>query len=323
MMNSFDSSRNTMSILDLQPVADFLQRHSNHSSQARPTAVFDCDGTVVKGDVGEAMLFYQIEHFLFKVSPASVWPDHPERSMLDGLYRQLAAAEPAARCAHTAFHSFVDIILSWYFGQINDGKVEKACADIVRLFAGYTLAEVRSIADRVFKEETSSPLTTRKFGSRTVSKGVRYIQESLDLIRELQRLRFTIWAVSGSNKWSVEPVFRQLGIGEDFVIGIDLEEENGVLTPRAKTPIPIRENKVHAFQKQTASLPVLVASDSRNDIPLFLYSTELKVRINSRGRDTEEFFREGKITRDDQWVVIEQPKIEEHIPLWQMQQLPS
>lgn len=300
-----------MSILDQPAVRDFLHRHSNHASQERPTAVFDCDGTVIRGDVGEAMLYYQIENFLFKVSPATVWADHPGRTELDSLYRQLAGAEPDTRSNHPAFHQLADIVLDWYFGQINDGKVEKACADIVQLFAGFTLAEVREIATRVFEDEHSSPLTSRRLGMRILPKGVRYIKESVDLIRELQKLGFHIWAVSGSNKWSVEPVFRYLGIGPERVIGIELEEEHGVLVPRAISPVPIRENKVHAYEKHTTAVPVLVASDSRNDIPLFLYSSELKVRINSRNRNTGEFFREGKVVRDDQWVVIEQPTMEE------------
>ena len=84
-----------------------------------------------------------------------------------------------------------------------------------------------------------------------------------------------------------------------------------MLTSRAKSPVPIREKKVQAFEKHTSAVPVLVASDSRNDIPLFLFSSGLKVRINSRNRNTDEFFREGKVTRDDQWVVIEQPTIED------------
>lgn len=300
-----------MSILDHTAVQEFLRRHSNHATRERPTAVFDCDGTVIRGDIGEAMLYYQVENFLFKVSPAAVWPDHPGRTELDDLYRQLAATERGTVSSHPAFHPFADIVLSWYFGQINDGRVEKACADIVRLFAGHTLAEVREIAARVFLDEHSSPLSSRRLGTRVLPKGVRYIKESVDLIRELQSLKFHIWAVSGSNKWSVEPVFRHLGIGPEFVIGIELEEQNGVLSPLAISPVPIRENKVHSYEKHTTAVPVLVASDSRNDIPLFLYSSDLKVRINSRNRSTEEFFREGKVVRDDRWVVIEQPTIEE------------
>lgn len=299
-----------MSILDLTTVKDFLRKYSDHASRERPTAVFDCDGTVIRGDIGEAMLYYQIENFLFKISPAAVWPDNPHRGELDDLFRQLAATQPGNRSGHPAFHSFAEIILGWYFGQINDGKVEKACADIVRLFAGYTLPEVREIANRVFEDERSSPFTSRKLGTRVLPKGVRYIKESVDLIRELQRRKFQIWAVSGSNRWSVEPVFRHLDIGPEFVIGIELEEDGGVLSSRAVTPVPIRQNKVHAFEKRTTAVPVLVASDSRNDIPLFLYSSGLKVRINSRNRSTEEFFREGKVTRDEQWIVIEQPTME-------------
>src|SRR5512140_1720886 len=130
-----------MSILSNEAVVRFLERHAGREAGA--VAVFDCDGTLIKGDVGEAMLYYQIEHFLFRHSPAAVWPDHPRRQQLDGLYRTLEEAPPGGRARHEAFGPFADIILDWYFGQIEAGAVAKACADIVRLFAGFTLAEVQ------------------------------------------------------------------------------------------------------------------------------------------------------------------------------------
>jgi phosphoserine phosphatase len=56
-------------------------------------------------------------------------------------------------------------------------------------------------------------------------------------------------------------------------------------------------------------MPVLVASDSRNDIPLFRASTDLKVRLNSRGRSTAEFFEAYGSPADASWINIETPTI--------------
>ena len=310
-----------MSIQTLPAIHDFLKRHSNHASSERPVAVFDCDGTVIQGDIGEAMLYHQLEEFQFRVSPATVWNDFPHREELDTLYKVLHNAAPGTRTNNPRFTSFADMILSWYFDQIAEGKIEKACADIVRLLAGYSLAEVRDIAESTFIREIESPVRDRALGRRTLPKGVRFIRESIDLLEKLKNLGFQIWVVSGSNKWSVEAVFRRLGIPADRVIGIELTSEHGTLSSKVKTPVPVRENKVHALQGHVSPAPLLVASDSDNDIPLFQYSADLKVLVNSRMRNIDEFFKMGKMERDETWVVIEKPTVETHSQAsWQMSQ---
>jgi phosphoserine phosphatase len=296
-----------MSILSDRKFTAFLSRHANHASGARPAAVFDCDGTVIKGDVGEAMFYRQIEHFLFRHSPAELWPDHPRRGELDERFRRLSALAPAERKGSADFAPFADILLSHYYGQIAEGLVAKACSDIVRLLAGFTPAEARTIAAETFADELAAPLSMRRLGGRDFPRGIRFLVEAVDLLTELQKRNFEIWAVSGSNRWSVEPVFAALGIGTDRVIGLEIRERDGVLVPEPLEPVPIREGKIPAFRRSSAQVPVLVASDSKNDVPLFLYSSDLKVRINSRGRDTDDFFRFAGVPADESWILIESP----------------
>ena len=298
-----------MSIVAHPVVAAFLQRHSNHPSGPRPLAVFDCDGTVIRGDMGEAMFYHQIEHFLFRRSPASVWPDHSRRDELDDLYQRLSALPPAERTASPDFTPFAASLLSWYFGQIAYGAVAKACADIVRLLAGHTPITVRAIADATFADELTAPLSTRLLGGRPLPRGIRFLREAIELIAGLQERGFDIRAVSGSNLWSVEPVFRTFGIPPEKVVGLELAVRDGVLTPEVIEPVPIREGKVPALRRHTNVIPALVASDSKNDIPLFLYSSGLKIRINSRSRDTADFFRAANTSPDESWVLIESPGV--------------
>ena len=300
-----------MTILTDPAVAAFLAGHQDRGQDPRPLAVFDCDGTVVQGDMGEAMFYRQIEQFHFRRSPALIWQDHPRREEIGRLYGELAALSPAERGVSPAFATFAEILLSRYFDQIASGEVVKACADIVRLFAGYTPEEVRDLARATFEAEFSSPVGTRRLGGREVSRGARFIRESVDLIGALMERRFDIWVVSGSNKWSVEPVFRRFGIPPDRIIGIDLEVRDGLLTDRAEVPVPIRAGKVDALRRHTPLVPLLAASDSKNDIPLLLHSAGLRVRINSRKRDTADFFRAAGTVPDRTWVLVESPHIME------------
>ena len=298
-----------MDILTHPAVAALLREQSNHSSGRSPCAVFDCDGTVIKGDIGEAMFYRQIERFHFRRSPADVWPDHPQKGLLDSLYRKLGGMTETGRGASAEFGAFADLLVSWYVDQIAGGQVIKACADIVRLLAGYTPAEVRGIARATFEDERAAPLSTRRLGSRSLPRGVRFLREGRDLAGELIRRGFEVWAVSGSNRWSVEPVFETLGVPPDRVIGLEMEVREGVLTTEEVEPVPIREGKIAALRLRTPAAPLLVVSDSKNDIPLFLTAKDLKIRINSRNRDTADFFRSPGVEQDSTWVLVERPEI--------------
>ena len=95
------------------------------------------------------------------------------------------------------------------------------------------------------------------------------------------------------------------------MIGIELEVSDGLFTDQTDGPVPIRAGKIDALRRRTGTVPVLAASDSKNDIPLLLYSAGLKIRINSRKRNTGEFFRSAGIAPDATWVLVESPHIME------------
>ena len=303
-----------MSILQNPTIREFLERHANHQPGVTRVAVFDCDYTMIQGDIGEAMFYRQIRDFLFRVSPAEVWTDYPRRKELDRLYHTLASLSPEARRGSAAFDPFANILLDWYFGQLGEGEVEKGCADIVRLFAGFTRSEVQSIADATYDDEMSTLIGEFTLGSRNLPRGLRYIRESADLARALSKLGFSLWVISGSNKWSVEPVFRPFGVPREQVIGIDLAEEGGRFSAQPVQPIPIRRRKVEALRCRTEIAPLLAISDSKNDIPLLQYASEVRVYVNSHRREIDAFFASTGTPRDDSWVVIDPPTMLDGVP---------
>lgn len=285
----------------------FFDRHAHRNGSPRPLAVFDCDGTIIQGDIGESMFYRQIEQFAFRMSPADIWQDHPQRTLLAESYETLAATSPSTRQSHPVFETFARLLVGRYQDQLAEGKIAKACAEIVALFAGFSLPEVRSFADETYADELRGPMTRCSLGGRSLPRGIRFLRESVALLQALQVRGFDIYAVSGSSKWSVEPVFRQCGVPEECVIGIDLQIEDGILTTRPRLPVPIHGGKIERLRQEDPRAPVLVASDSRNDIPLLLASTDVKVYVNSHNRKTEDFFTLGKISRDDSWIVFEKP----------------
>jgi phosphoserine phosphatase len=288
----------------------FLKNFSSTRSATKPIAVFDCDGTVIKGDIGESMLYFQLERFLFRVSPASLWIDFPKREELHNLYEGLSKLPPERISSDRRFVSFADMVLSWYFDQLEQGETAKACADIVRLFAGYSSDEVRQVAAATLRRELNADLAQRTLGRHLLPEGIRYIKDSVDLLSQLKASGFDIWSVSGSNQWSVEAVFEPLGIHRDRVIGIDLIDIDDVLSSTVKTPIPVLEGKVNALRERAKGAPLLVVSDSTYDIPLFGIATGLRILINSRNGTSHDFFTRGKVKQDDTWLVIDSPTVE-------------
>lgn len=273
----------------------------------RHVAVFDCDGTLIKGDIGEAMFYFQIEHFLFKVSPAQLWPDFPRREELNKLYDGLAAIPQGRVPLDPRFPEFAQMLLSWYFDQLEEGKTDKACSDIVRLWCGFTRSEALKVAEETLEDELASPLSERELGSYTLQRGSRFIAQAMQILSELRARGFDVWTVSGSNQWSVEAVAHRAGFPRNRVIGIDLKEVNAILGPEVQTPVPVYDGKVQALRKRGVTRPLIVLSDSTYDIPLFNYSAHLKILVNSRNHHGDEFFHEGKIHRDDSWMVIDNP----------------
>jgi phosphoserine phosphatase len=288
----------------------FLERHQDHAGDAPPLAVFDCDGTVIRGDIGESMLYYQLEEFLFKTSPADVWPGHPRRDELDRLYHAASRVGAAERARHPGYRRFTDAVLGWYFDQLATGDIAAitaGCADIVRLWAGFTRAEVREHARANLARELELPFGKRPLGSHTVTRGARFLRESRRLLDDLLHAGFQVWAVSGSSTWSVEPVFEALGVPPERVLGIGLSSSAGILTAEVPEPVSVHEGKVRTLGGAGLPAPVLTASDSPLDLPLLRCSGDLMVFVNTRYPSPDQFFTELKIERDNRWMIINHP----------------
>jgi phosphoserine phosphatase len=289
-------------------IQEFVDALDQQRHRFPPVAVFDCDGTLIKEDVGEAMFRFQVENFLFRESPAEIWTDFPRRQELQTYYDSLSRFQPHIRAEDNRMAVFSEMLYSWYFGQLAQGNTEKACSDIVRLFSGFTQDEIQEMAADTIRLGRTLANSEREDDSR-IPQSIRYIIEVCDLLRWLKELEFDVWVISGSNRWSVAEVCRPLGLAIGHVVAIDLISENSFCTSRIIEPVPVLEGKVESLKALGVPRPLLVISDSVYDLPLFQYSHGLKVLVPTSTTE-EDFFSTIPEEKDDSWVVLDEPTFE-------------
>jgi len=291
-------------------IDEFLASHIVSPREITPLAVVDCDGTIIKGDIGEAMFHFQIEHFLFRESPASLWPDYPERKQLDKLYQSLVQNPPFIGSQDGRHIAFTNHLLDWYFDQLKAGNTMKACSDIVRLWSGFRESEVVEIARDTLKGELASGTEDRLLGKFLLPRGIRYIRETRELLERIKAAGFNLWIVSGSNIWSIREVCRPLPVAPTQIAGITLGRKGDLISSQVIHPIPVVEGKVDLMKAKGFPQPLIVVSNSIHDLPLYQQCTGLKVLIQSDDQG-HRFFERTDVMPDESWVVVDQPSFED------------
>jgi phosphoserine phosphatase len=290
-------------------IDEFLASHIVSPREVTPLAVIDCDGTIIKGDIGEAMLYFQLERFLFRESPASLWPDYPDRKELERLYQSLVRNPPFIGSQDERQIAFANHLLDWYFGQLKAGQTMKACVDIVRLWSGFRETEVVEIARDTLKAELAPGPAERLLGKHLLPRGIGYIRETREMLDRIRAAGFNIWVVSGSNLWSVREVCRHLPVTPTQIAGITLGRKGDLISAQVIHPVPVVEGKVDLMKAKGFPQPSIVVSNSVHDLPLYEYCSGLKVLIQS-DTQADGFFERTGIRPDESWVVIRQPTVE-------------
>ncbi len=137
------------------------------------------------------------------------------------------------------------------------------------VLAGLTEAFVVAEAERIFRERVRP----------------RIFPPMRELVAGLQARGWVVFLVSASNRWSIAPGARELGVPIDHVIAVDVAVENGRLTDRVAQPVPTLAGKAELFRGRTGRAPDLACGNSRLDIPL-LESARLPVAVGPRAQGT-------------------------------------
>jgi HAD superfamily hydrolase (TIGR01490 family) len=162
------------------------------------------------------------------------------------------------------------------------------------VMAGMKEDDVRSLAEQFF---------SRHFFGRVYNPMAEFVARLRSSGRQ-------VWIVSASNRWIVSAGADQLGIEPERVLGIDLEVQNGVLTGKARRPVPYASGKVAAIKRFIGRRPALVVGDSSGDAAMFRYSGGPAVLVTHGSKTDPELV---KLARKKDWLTQDLPLL----PAWQ------
>ncbi|MHB8418350.1 MAG: HAD family hydrolase [Myxococcales bacterium] len=133
------------------------------------------------------------------------------------------------------------------------------------VMAGLAAEVVAAGAERIFRERFRG----------------RIFEPMRELVLGLRELGWEIFLVSASNRWSVAPGARELGVAPDRIIAVDVELASGRLTDRVARPVPTLHGKPELLRRRVGRGPDLAFGNSRLDLPL-LESARLPVAVGPR-----------------------------------------
>ncbi|MEE2645528.1 MAG: haloacid dehalogenase-like hydrolase [Myxococcota bacterium] len=246
-----------------------------YDPEAPPLAVFDCDQTLIRHDVGEAVMRHMITHRRLRPS-RGFWRQLPEdysREPISAAFTAMIGRSDSDVWETAAFRRYRAGMFQVY-AYLSENDVEAAYTFAASCLRGYSEADAAQIVDDIVTQELSAPIGYEEvvpgapFPGMTVPTGLRIYQEMIELVDVVKRAGFSPWIVSGSLTQSVQSIAKYLGIAQSNVLGLSLRQNNGVLVEQAIEPITVGEGKLEAFLDAIGRSPVLAIGDSIHDAML-------------------------------------------------------
>lgn len=228
---------------------DELMAKSGHKSPGYrkdrpPVVTFDMDNTLIKNDLGDAIVFWALRHDKVLQPPRKDWRLVNHYLTTEGSAALSAAcgaaAEPGQPLPTSRNETCATEIATIYihekttagraaFGPCDTRRMEPAYAFGVQLLGGHTKAEVRSYAAAALDEALASPPGSTQAVGRIggLLRWIRVYDQQRDLIAALRDNGFDVWIVSASPQAGAEVGGERLGIAKDHVIGVRLIERDG------------------------------------------------------------------------------------------------
>ncbi|MBK9322178.1 MAG: HAD-IB family phosphatase [Bdellovibrionaceae bacterium] len=161
---------------------------------------------------------------------------------------------------------------------------------LAQINVGKKIEQVRDWAEQAVKQQQPLPI----------------FSEQKKLIDLLKSKGIKIYIVTASVKWAVEPGAKLLGLNADSVIGVETEQDQGLVTDRQKGIITYQMGKVEALLDRTGGKrPFLTSGNTMGDFHLLNTATELALAVSAANQDDHLFKMENdlqKIAAQKSWL---------------------
>ena len=288
-------------------ILQLLQEHgvgsAGYDPASPPLAVFDCDHTLIRNDVGEAVMRHMITHR--RIRPTRrFWRQVPEdysREPLAAAFTAMIGRSDGDVWETAAFRRYRAGMFQVY-EHLCATDIEAAYSFAASCLQGYSEADAMQLVDEIITQELSALIGYEEivpgapFPGLTTPTGLRIYEEMLQLVDVVKRAGFSPWIVSGSLTQSVQSIANYLGIAQSNVIGLSLKSNNGILSEQPADPITVGEGKLEAFLDAIGRSPVFAVGDSIHDAPLLENCEGLSIVID---RGDEEL---RGLAQEHQWL---------------------
>lgn len=212
--------------------------------------VFDMDGTILKGDLGETVFLGLHVKSLEKENPTIEWPkfDIPKLSP----------------------QSKPDETIHQYLTYTSSGSFSDAFKLTVQAIGNYPTEDIRIFAKRILDSNSRSTTLTikltqsnEKVTEHIIRIGAQIRPEMAQLIDQLKERGARVWIVSASPQPVVEACGEMLGIQRNRIFGATTNEDSSCLTR-----FPWKENKVTTLHDAGVSKPLIVFGNGLEDLDM-------------------------------------------------------
>jgi len=159
-------------------------------------------------------------------------------------------------------------------------KEDEALLWLAQINKGQTLTQVRQWAEDYINKKTN----------------LGYFSGVKKLITFLKDHGVDVYVVTASIKWSVEPAAIKHGIQPENVLGIQTKVIDNIITDVQDGPVTWHEGKVTKLLEVTnGQKPFLTAGNSKGDLALLESATDIRLVIQSAGKDHFNFETEKQM----------------------------
>jgi phosphoserine phosphatase len=254
----------------------------------RPVAAFDCDNTLIDGDISFNTMVFQAGKARYAFPAGQSGPLDAEGARLLAEARAgkgggEAAAEARIAAAYRGYH------VLWE----SAGKQE-ACGYLARMLEGMTFDEAVAMGRDAMAAAEASPRCVRRIPGLpgqppvTIEQGLRIRKPMEGVIAFLREAGWEIYVVSASALPLVTAVAARYGVDADHVLGVRTALKDGRLAAEVLPPVTWRQGKVDALKSRLGNRrPALAFGDSWTDFEM-LTDAEHAVLVDRGKADLRE-----------------------------------
>lgn len=235
-------------------------------------AAFDFDNTLIRGDLGEAVMYYILLQGLIAADLPEFWQE-AEHSAIPAAdmetWKQLWKIYSAQEDAFS-YEKLVEGLIQAYDSISARDGLEAAYRWTRVLFCGMPESELAGLARHVFAENQLPDLAPLVIHGKRIDNSIRLRIPLLQLVQAFTKAGWDVRIVTASPECTIQTASPAFGIPPEKVRGMRLEVENGILMPRIIEPMTFDGGKVRALRETTQEKLKFAAGDSFTDLGLLM-----------------------------------------------------